>query len=168
MFCSRCGSSLAGVQGFCPQCGQVAAPAPVASLEYQLHAYANKIRMLSMFWAIYAGLTMLSGFLGISVLRMFFSGPFGQWMHQDMPGPWFGPMFLHFVWGTVIVRAALAGVAAWGLWERTGWGRVVAIVAAFLSLLKIPFGTALGIATLVLLLGARNSSLYMQIETREQ
>lgn len=168
MFCSRCGCSLAGTQSFCPQCGLAATPAPVAGLEYQLHAYAGKVKMLAIFWAIYAALTVLSGFLGIGIVRMLFSGGFGAWTHQEMPAPWFGPMLLHFVWGVTLVRAALAGVAAWGLWERTGWGRIVAIVAGFLSLLKIPLGTALGIATLVLLLGARNSVFYAQIENKEQ
>ena len=42
-------------------------------------------------------------------------------------------------------------------------GRVVAIVAAFLSLLRFPFGTALGIWTLVMLMGYRNASLYDQL-----
>jgi hypothetical protein len=48
--------------------------------------------------------------------------------------------------------------------ERTDWGRIVAIVAAFLILLKFPFGTALGIWTLVTLLGYRNTTLYQQLQ----
>jgi hypothetical protein len=62
-----------------------------------------------------------------------------------------------------VVRSVLAAVAAWGLWERSGWGRIVAIVAAFASILKFPFGAALGIWTLVVLLGYRNRSLYHQL-----
>jgi hypothetical protein len=57
----------------------------------------------------------------------------------------------------------LALAAGWGLMERAPWGRIVAIVAAFLSLLRFPFGTALGIWTLVVLLGYRNSTLYEQL-----
>jgi hypothetical protein len=63
----------------------------------------------------------------------------------------------------IVVRAGLAFAAGWGLMERAPWGRVVAIVAAFLSLLKIPFGTAIAIWTLVTLLGYRNTSLYDQL-----
>jgi hypothetical protein len=62
-----------------------------------------------------------------------------------------------------MVRTGMALVAAWGLLERAQWGRIVAIVAAFLSLLKFPFGTALGIWTLVVLLGYRNTTLYEQL-----
>jgi hypothetical protein len=36
-------------------------------------------------------------------------------------------------------------------------------VVSILSLIKFPFGTALGIATLVILLGYRNSALYDQL-----
>jgi len=47
--------------------------------------------------------------------------------------------------------------------ERAAWGRILAIVVAFLTLIKFPFGTALAIFTLVILLGYRNSSLYEQL-----
>jgi uncharacterized membrane protein (DUF2068 family) len=73
-------------------------------------------------------------------------------------------MIIGFGWSVLIVRSGLALVAAWGLLERTQWGRIVAIVAAFLSLLKFPIGTALGIWSLVVLLGYRNTTLYEQLQ----
>lgn len=39
----------------------------------------------------------------------------------------------------------------------------MAIIVAFLSLLKFPLGTALGIWTLVVLMGYRNATLYDQL-----
>jgi hypothetical protein len=80
-----------------------------------------------------------------------------------MPPFWFGPSILYFAWVFLLVRVGLAAVAGWGLLERAPWGRVVAIVAAILCLLKFPFGTAMGIWTLVVLLGYRNSTLYDQL-----
>jgi hypothetical protein len=47
-----------------------------------------------------------------------------------------------------VFAAALALVAGFGLLNRRPWGRVVAIIAAILALLKFPLGTALGIYTL--------------------
>jgi hypothetical protein len=76
---------------------------------------------------------------------------------------WFGPALLQFVWIFLVLRAALAIAAGWGLMEHTQWGRMVAIIAAIFSLLKFPFGTALGIWTLVVLLGYQNSALYDQL-----
>jgi hypothetical protein len=67
---------------------------------------------------------------------------------------------MQFAWVILLVRAGLALAAGWGLMERTQWGRVVAIVAAFFNVLKFPFGTALAIWTLVVLLGYRNATLY--------
>jgi hypothetical protein len=70
---------------------------------------------------------------------------------------------LNFAWDILLLRSGLALAAGLGLLERAPWGRIVAIVAAFLSLLKFPFGTAIGIWTLVVLMGYRNSSLYEQL-----
>jgi hypothetical protein len=63
----------------------------------------------------------------------------------------------------LMLRIGLVGAAAWGLMERTPWGRILAIVVAILSLIQFPFGTALGIWTLAVLLGYRNSTLYEQL-----
>lgn len=166
MYCSGCGQVVVPGQGFCPQCQRPVPPAvpPVPGLEFELQAYAGKIRALSVVWFIYAGLSLLTGLGGLMFANTVLSGRFGLWMngpwgHTGIP-PFFGPAFLHFVWIILIIRAGLALMAGWGLMERAPWGRVVAIVAAFLGILKFPFGTALGIWTLVVLMGYRNSSLY--------
>jgi len=170
MYCSGCGQVLAPGQAVCPQCGrQAVAPVPaVPGFAYQLESYAGKVKALSIVWFIYAGYALLTGILGLAFANAFFSGHFGPWMH----GPWargpfppglFGPMILRFAWMAVVVRVGLAAVAGWGLYERAQWGRIVAIVAAILSLLRFPLGTALGIWTLVVLLGYRNSTLYEQL-----
>jgi len=43
-------------------------------------------------------------------------------------------------------------VAGIGLLKKLEWGRILALVVAFFSLLSIPLGTALGIYTIVILL----------------
>jgi hypothetical protein len=137
---------------------------PVPGLEFELETYAGKVRALSVVWFIYAGLSLLGGIAGLTFARAFFPGHFGFWMHgpfgQGGFPPFFGPAFFHFIWIMLIARSALALMAGWGLMERAPWGRIVAIVAAFLGILKFPFGTAIGIWTLVVLMGYRNSSLY--------
>ena len=166
MFCSGCGQVLAPGQGLCPQCGRpVAAQVPaVPGFQYQLESYAGKIKALGIFWFVYAALVITTGLAGLAFANAFLSGHFGPWGHGPMPPWFFGPAFLKFAWVVIVVRAGLALVAGWGLMERCQWGRIVAIVAAFLSILKFPFGTALGIWTLVMLLGYRNTTLYDQLE----
>lgn len=165
MFCSGCGQSLAPGQGFCPQCGRAVAPPapPVPGIEFEVQNYAGKIRALAIVWFVYAGLSLLLGFAGMAFLHNFFMNGFGPWMHGPTPPPWFLPFLFHSIWIVLAVRVGLAVVAGWGLMEHTQWGRIVAVIAAFLSLLKFPFGTALGIWTLVMLLGYRNSTLYQQL-----
>jgi hypothetical protein len=130
--------------------------------------YAGRIRALSIVWFIFGGLYLVLGFIGLTFAHAFLSGPFGAWSH----GPWshgpfppemFVPALLRFAWVFVLLRSGLALAAGWGLMERTQWGRIVAIIAAFLCLIKIPIGTALGIWTLVTLLGYRNTTLYDQL-----
>jgi hypothetical protein len=137
----------------------------VPGLEFQLQNYAGKVKTLAIFWFLYAGFSMVFGIIGLAFANAFLSGRFGPWMqgpwaHGPMPPMWFIPAFLHFAWVFLALRSGLALVAGWGLLERAQWGRIVAIVAAVLSLIRFPLGTALGIWTLVLLLGYRNSTLY--------
>jgi len=170
MYCSGWGLALAPGHGFCPQCGRPVAPqvSPVPGLQFQLDSYSGKVRALGIVWLAYAVFSLAFGIAGLTIANAFLSGHFGPWMngpwaHGSMPPEWLGPAFMRFAWIVVVIRSGLALVAGWGLLERTEWGRIVAIVAAFLSLLKFPFGTALGIWTLVVLMGYRNTTLYEQL-----
>ena len=152
-------------EAICAQCGQPAGPVmpPVPGLEYEVQAYAGKVKALASCWLIYAGLALVVGVAGLHFARLLLNGTFAPWIDMHDSPMWLTPALLHFAWVTIAVRCVLAAVAGWGLWERAPWGRVVAIVAAILSLLKFPFGTALGIWTLVTLAGYRNATLYDQM-----
>lgn len=172
MFCSGCGHVVEPGQQVCPQCGRPMAPPPpppVPNLAFELANYANRIRALSTVWFIYGALVIVTGFIGLSFANAILNHGFGPWMHGpfqpgDFPlGPGFASAIIRFGWIMVVLRAGLAFAAGWGLMERAPWGRVVAIVAAFLSILKIPLGTAMAIWSLVTLLGYRNTSLYDQL-----
>ncbi len=166
MFCSGCGQELPAGQPFCGHCGRPAAGPipPVPGLQFQLANYSGKVKTLSILWFIYAGLSLLLGIAGLTFAHAFLSH--APWTH----GPWNSPVppsflafAIHLAWELLAVRAVLGLAAGWGLMDHTSWGRIVAIVAAILSLLKFPFGTALGIWTLVMLLGYRNATLYEQL-----
>jgi hypothetical protein len=146
----------------------VSAAPSVPGIEFQLQNYAGKIKALGVVWFIYAAFSLLTGLMGLFWANAFFSGHFGPWMNGpwangSTPPMWFMPAILRFAGVFLVARSCLALAAGWGLMQRAPWGRIVAIVAAFLCLLKFPFGTALGIWTLVVLLGYRNSTLYEQL-----
>jgi hypothetical protein len=165
MFCSGCGDALAPGQAFCAQCGRPSAAVipPIPGLQFQLQSYAGKIRVLAIFWFIYAGVALLTGFAGLAFAHAILSGAFGEWMHGPMPPLFMGHFLLQFAWVFLVTRVALAVCAGWGLMQHAQWGRMVAIIAAIFCLLKFPFGMAMGIWTLVVLLGYRNGTLYEQL-----
>jgi len=168
MYCSACGQALTPGQAFCPQCGRPVAGVvppvpPVPNLAFEVESYRGKIRVLAIVWFVYAAISLLLGFAGLTFAKHFFAGGFGPWMNGGGPPPWVFPAMIHFAWLALLVRTALVLAAAWGLMEYAQWGRIVAIIAAILSLLKFPLGTAMGIWTLVVLLGYRNSRLYEQL-----
>jgi len=79
MYCSGCGQAMEAGLAFCPKCGRpIAAPVPpVPGLQFQVESYAGQIRALSIFWFVYAGLSLLLGLAGLTFAKAFFSAPFG-------------------------------------------------------------------------------------------
>jgi hypothetical protein len=137
-------------------------------LAFQLESYSGKVRALGVVWLIYAAIALVTGLAALYFAHTIFSGHSAPWMY----GPWgrgpilpmgIEPVILRFAGFFLLVRVSLAALAGWGLLERAQWGRIVAIVAACLSLIKFPLGTAMGIWTLIVLLGYRNSTLYEQL-----
>jgi len=166
MYCSGCGQAMEPGQGFCPKCGRpLAPPMPLGpDPQFLVASYAGKVRVLGILWLVYAGLSLIVGFAGLAFAHAFLSGAFGNWMNHPMPQMWFFPALLRFAWIFLVGRAILAVAAGLGLMEGAQWGRIVAIVAAILNFFHFfPFGLALGIATLIILLGARNWTLYEQV-----
>jgi hypothetical protein len=169
MYCSGCGQALVPGQPVCPHCGRPAmVPPPVPGFQFELATYASKIRALSTVWFIYAGLNLLLTFAGLAFARFAMQNHWmwrhGPWMNGPFRPEWFGPGILQFIWVFATLWALFLFSVGWGLIRREPWGRVVAIVAAFINLFKfVPFGTALGIWTLVTLMGYRNQTLYEQL-----
>jgi hypothetical protein len=63
--------------------------------------------------------------------------------------------------GVVLMACSIAGLATgWGLLERKPWARTLTIILGILALPNLPFGTALGIYTLWVLLPAESEAEY--------
>jgi glucose uptake protein GlcU len=60
----------------------------------------------------------------------------------------------------VLAKAAAGFIAGWGLLHREPWARLLTVVLGFLALIHIPFGTALGVYTLWVLLPAKAEEEY--------
>jgi hypothetical protein len=179
MYCNGCGQALVTGQGFCPRCGRASGMgmpmAPTAGVFRSwlpLGLIERRINSLAVGWLVYAGLIAITGLFGLAFAHAFLSGHMGplgaeprMWDghgfgHRFWTGPVMPLFFLRFAWMTLAVRVGLALAAGLGLMQKSTWGRWVAIVAGCLALIHLPFGTALGIWTLVVLLNAPNAAGY--------
>ena len=153
MFCDRCGTALQEFQRFCPKCGKGVGAVPLMPVESRI---AGHVRLLGIFWLAISAFRLLPGLALVSIFRYGF--PFYT---SGVPG--FVHGLMRGLGGLLLAGAVIGIVAGWGLLERQPWARTLAIVLGCFSLLDMPFGTALGIYTLWVLLPARSEEEYRQI-----
>ena len=153
MFCDQCGAELQAGQNFCPKCGKamgtsVGAPKP--------SRIGGHIRLLGILWLEISGIRLIPGLVFTVMFR-----PGMEVLPPDVPG--FVPDLLQGM-GVVFLGSAVLGfITGWGLLQRQSWGRMLAIVFGCVSLVDIPFGTALGIYTLWVLLPAQSEEEYRKM-----
>ncbi|MGH9468623.1 MAG: hypothetical protein ACRD1Y_14835 [Terriglobales bacterium] len=84
-------------------------------------------------------------------------------------GPWMGgaPHFLGPLLGTIgtvyLVLSVLTIITGIGLLTAQSWARMLAIIMGIIRLVHLPFGTALGIYTLWVLLPDQSNVEYIQL-----
>ncbi len=156
MYCDRCGAQLQQGQHFCHACGRSFAtqnPAP-----YTPRRVANNVRALGIFWIVYSVLHLRPSAVLFSIPMGFH---WGHW-HMDMEEMFAGAL-LSTLGGFVALASLLGVIAGWGLLDRRPWARMFAIVLGCLALINIPFGTALGIFTLYVLLSDSSEREYREL-----
>ena len=180
MYCDRCGQQVRDDAQFCSTCGKPLAPSPAPPAPVPVAAAAAEgrvvrhLKILASLWLVYAILRLMGMFwffvIGRAILPSVIDGMMssGPWVHSWPFGGGFplgrlvsgGLVFAGF-W--LAAFAVLELVTAWGLFERRSWARILALVLGFLALLHFPFGTALGIYTLWVLLPGPAGQEYEQL-----
>jgi len=154
MYCDQCGYSLAAENRYCPSCGKpvlggLASTARTGPLAEGEQRVARHIYRLATLWTINGVLRLLFVLWLYAGGRMFLPmfGPTRIWSH---------PFFQTFTWGPMLAILGVFGVLhfvlAWGLYQRQPWARFLGLILGFLALIRFPFGTALGIYTIWVLL----------------
>ena len=160
MFCDRCGASVQADQRFCGRCGKEfagGAGGPVLAFPRRSRV-GEHIRLLGILWLALSALNAVGGLLLFVLANTLFLHLSGMGAPEGTT-QWLRP-FLSVV-AILIASKGLAGFfAGWGLLQRESWARALALVLAFLALFNIPFGTALGIYTLWVLLPAASDAEY--------
>jgi hypothetical protein len=155
MFCDACGAALQADQEFCGQCGRQVKEG--VQLAYpRANRVQEHVRLLGIFWIALSALNTLQAAACYVIANTIFLRP------PEAGGP---PPFLHpllvFVAGVLLAKAIVGFAAGWGLLQREPWARIVAMFLAFLAMFfDVPFGAALGIYTLWVLLPAKSEEEY--------
>jgi hypothetical protein len=155
MFCDGCGNAMSDNQRYCPNCGkEVGGPPPL--MPPARSRLAGHIRMLGILWLAASAFRVLGALLVGFTARIWMPhAPF------EMQAPLAGVIGLAAL---LIGASGAAGfLAGWGLLEHKPWSRTLAIVLGVLSLFDLPFGTALGIYTLWVLLPSSNEEEFRRL-----
>ena len=159
MFCDRCGGSVEPGQAFCSKCGKQI----VGSISV-MQSYPSRVQqhvhLLGILWLAMSAFNAVGGIFLLMLGNVLF--PHLREM-KDVPSdvPVGFLMALFTTLGILVVaKAALGFFAGWGLMQRETWARVLVLVLAFISLFNIPFGTAIGVYTLWVLLPGQSQQEY--------
>ena len=154
MFCDRCGTRLADAASFCPSCGKSLRVVPFMPAQSRIGGH---IRLLGIFWLALSVFRLLPGLFLVSMFRH------GGVSFLPPDAPFFVHAILRLVGGALLFGGVIGIIAGWGLLERQPWARMLSIVLGCFNLIDMPFGTALGIYTLWVLLPAKSEEEYKQI-----
>jgi hypothetical protein len=110
--------------------------------------------MLGVLWIAYGGLKLLGA--GAALFAANFILPN---VHLPIEAR-FVPALVSVVGWGLMIAAVVGLMAGWGLLQRAPWARLLTLILAFLALFNIPFGTAIGVYTLWVLLPEESAREY--------
>jgi hypothetical protein len=158
MFCDGCGVTVQPGQSFCSKCGKQIV-GPVSVMQPVVNRVQSHVHLLGILWLAMSALNAVGGLVLIVVANTFFPHLHELGAPADVPTG-----FLSAIVGTigiiVLAKAACGFIAGWGLLHGESWGRIVALVLSFISLFNIPFGTAIGVYTMWVLLPGQSQQEY--------
>jgi hypothetical protein len=161
MFCDGCGAQLQANQRHCSGCGKMV----TGSIEGypKRNRIQEHVRLLAILWFALSAFEAIGGVVLLVLANTLF-------LHLNeitqAPAPAGGFLHLLFtVLGIFVLAKSVAGFfTGWGLLNREPWARIMALVLGFLALIHPPFGTALGVYTLWVLLPSESEAEYARYQ----
>ena len=172
MFCQYCGSALDERARFCKSCGN-AVPAPATTPQVfvpdPVLVLNNHVRVVGLLWLVYSIFHIVMAAWTLVFSHYFLPAMQDLLSRSNTPFPFPILHFMHVFYALTAIYGVATGIlgifAGVALLQRKRTARVLAIVAAFVCVISIPFGTAIGVYTLVILLPGHAARAYEQIAT---
>jgi len=158
MFCDGCGVAVQPGQAFCSKCGKQIL-GPVLAAQSVPGRVQQHVHLLGILWLAISAFNAVAGLILLVLANTLFAH-----LHEMGAPPQVPTSFLSALLSTigiiVLAKSACGFFAGWGLLQREPWARIVALVLAFISLFNIPFGTAIGVYTMWVLLPGQSQQEY--------
>lgn len=164
MFCQYCGTPIHDAAQFCTACGKPTSGRP-AEAESATEKLASQLKIMGILWIVYSIFRIAMGAWTLTFSHYLLPMVSNSLSHQvelsgllDMLHGLYAMMFAYS-----LAAGVLGMVAGWGLLRRRPWGRILGLIAAFASILSMPFGTALTVYTLMILLASGAENAYRRL-----
>ena len=158
MFCDGCGSAVQAGQAFCSRCGKQVVGL-VTTMPMRPGRVQGHLHLLGILWLAISAFNTIGGVILYIIANTLFAH-----LHDMQAGPAVSTGFLRPLLSVVAIfilaKAACGFIAGWGLLQREPWARIIVLVLGFISLFNVPFGTAVGVYTLWVLLPAQSQQEY--------
>jgi hypothetical protein len=120
-----------------------------------MEKHVNILAIIYIVWAIL-------GFLGSGIVMLLFvgTGALAGFEGGEETVALFLTVFGLAIGGIILITSIPTLIAGIGLLKFKNWARILALILAFLSLLEIPFGTAVGIYAMWVLFNDRTIRLF--------
>jgi hypothetical protein len=155
MFCDGCGSAVQPGQAFCGRCGKQIV-GTVTVMQQRPGRVQSHTHLLGIIWLAISAFNTIAGV----VLYILANTLFAHMSDFGAPQGSFLRPLLSVIGIFVLAKAAFGFIAGWGLLQREPWARILTLVLGFISLFHVPFGTAVGVYTLWVLLPAQSEEEY--------
>jgi len=165
MFCDGCGSAVQAGQAFCSRCGKQIV-GPVISMQPRRGRVEEHVHLLSILWLAMSAFNSIGGVVLYIVANTLLAHLHEMGAPPEAPTGFLRPL-LSVIAIFILTKAACGFLTGWGLMRHEPWARVMALVLSFISLFNVPFGTAIGVYTMWVLLPSQSQQEYdTLVETR--
>jgi hypothetical protein len=132
---------------------------PVTALQPRRSRVQEHVHLLGILWLAISAMNTIGAVILFIIANTLLAHLHEMGAPPEAPTGFLRPL-LSAVAIFILAKAACGFIAGWGLLQREPWARVIALVLGFISLFNIPFGTAVGVYTMWVLLPGQSLEEY--------